>query len=95
MRLRVQSDLEAIWLYTLKRWGAEQADTYVSSIIDRFAWLAEHLQAGKPRDEIKPGYRSFPQGSHLIFYTIREGLIEIIGVVHQSMDYSGDMRDDL
>jgi len=87
LRSRVQLDLEAVWLDTLERWSAEQADAYVSTLINRFKWLAEHPQAGKPRDEIKPGYRSFPEGAHLVFYIVREEWIEIIGVVHQRMDY--------
>ena len=93
LRSRVQLDLEAVWLDTLNRWSADQADTYVSALIDRFKWLAEHPQAGKPRDEIKPGYRSFPEGAHLVFYIVRDGWIEIIGVVHQRMDYQDSMGE--
>jgi toxin ParE1/3/4 len=91
LRTRVQYDLEAIWLDTLKRWGADQADAYVTALIDRFGWLALHRHAGKERDEIKPGYRSFPEGAHLVFYILREEWIEIIGVVHQRMDYQDSL----
>lgn len=91
LRTGVQLDLETIWLDTLDRWGADQADTYITTLINRFGWLAEHPQAGKLRDEIKPGYRSFPEGAHLVFYIVREKWIEIIGVVHQRMDYQGTL----
>jgi toxin ParE1/3/4 len=39
-----------------------------------------------PRPDIKAGYHSFPQGSHVIFCLIRGGGIDIIGVLHQRMD---------
>lgn len=92
LRSRVQLDLEAVWLDTLNRWSTDQADAYVSALIDRFKWLAAHPRAGKPRDEINPGYRSFPEGAHLVFYIVREEWIEIIGVVHQRMDYQDTLE---
>jgi plasmid stabilization system protein ParE len=45
-------------------------------------------ELGKPCDEIRPGYRKFPQGSHLIFYRNgSDGVIEIIRILHGSMDH--------
>jgi len=35
---------------------------------------------------IKDGYYSYPQGSHVIFYLVREGGIDIIGIPHQRKD---------
>ena len=91
LRSRAKVDLETIWLETLEQWSSDQADSYIHALVSRFAWLAEHPLAGKARDEIKPGYRSFPEGKHLIFYVIRDEWIEIIGVVHQRMDYESDL----
>ena len=87
LRDQVLDDLESIWLYTLKEWSVNQADDYLRAISGRFKWLGEHPEAGKKRDEIKPGYRSFPEGTHLIFYLVWDEYIEMIGVVHQCMDY--------
>lgn len=42
---------------------------------------------GKQCDEIMPGYRKFPQGSHVVFY--KEGsncVIEVVRILHKSMD---------
>ncbi|HAS6074035.1 type II toxin-antitoxin system RelE/ParE family toxin, partial [Vibrio vulnificus] len=42
---------------------------------------------GKACDEIRDGYRKFPQGSHVIFYRqIGSQNIEIIRILHKSMD---------
>ena len=86
LRSLVQSDLESIWLYTLEQWGVDQANSYLEGIIERFDWLAENPLLGKQRDDIKKGYYCFPEGMHLVFYIIKGGQIEIIGVLHQSMD---------
>jgi toxin ParE1/3/4 len=86
LRELARQDLEDIWLHTLAEWNLRQAEAYVGSIIDRLEWLAENQEAGKRRDDIKSDYRCFPEGSHLIFYTIEGAKINIIGIPHQNMD---------
>lgn len=86
LRQQAQDDLESIWLYSYREWGAEQADNYIRSLLSRFTWLAENPQLGKQRPEINPGYHCFPEGMHLIFYKITRKGIDIIGIPHQSMD---------
>jgi toxin ParE1/3/4 len=87
------TDLEDIWLYTLSEWNLEQADTYISSILARLNWLADNPSAGKPRDEVKPGYFCFPEGRHLIFYIMTRGTVDVIGIPHQSMDIARHLTE--
>ena len=89
LRQQAQDDLESIWLYSYQEWGAEQADKYIRLLLSRFTWLSENSQLGKQRADIKPGYYCFPEGMHLIFYTIIRDRIDIIGILHQSMDFVG------
>jgi toxin ParE1/3/4 len=86
LRQLAKSDLEQIWLYTLQEWGIKQADGYVLALISRFEWLSENPQIGKRRNDIKQGYFCFPEGSHVIFYTVTSYGIDIIGIPHQRMD---------
>ena len=86
IRERALADLEDIWLYTLSEWSLEQADTYTSSILARLNWLADNPSAGKPRDDVKPGYFCFPEGRHFSFYIMTDGTVDVIGIPHQSMD---------
>jgi toxin ParE1/3/4 len=81
-----EKDLETITAFTVSRWGEAQAIKYIAALQARFQWLAENPFLGRPREEVAAGYRSFQQGSHLIFYKIGDGQIEIIGVPHASMD---------
>ena len=83
---RAKEDLKNIGRYTLKIWGRQQRNIYLRNLDKRFAWLAENPCLGKHRPDIQEGYYCFPQGAHLIFYLLREGGIDIIGLPHQDMD---------
>jgi toxin ParE1/3/4 len=83
---RAKEDLKNIGRYTLKNWGKKQRDTYLTDLDRRFAWLAENLGMGKSRPDVQEGYYCFPQGSHLVFYVLRDNGIDIIGVPHQNRD---------
>ncbi|OUS15159.1 plasmid stabilization protein [Gammaproteobacteria bacterium 50_400_T64] len=86
LRSLAQDDLESIWLHTVEHWGVAQADTYLEALINRFEWLAENAKMGKPRDDIKKGYYCFPEGMHLIFYTLKDKQVDILGIPHQRID---------
>ena len=95
---RAKEDLHNIWRYTASTWGETQADLYITSLYKCFAWLAEHRFSGKQRTDICKGYYCFPQGSHLVFYLVRDNEIDVIGVPHQEMDilsYFGDTEATL
>jgi toxin ParE1/3/4 len=93
IRRLAEKDLEQIWLYTYQEWGIEQADKYIRLLISRCSWLADNQRLGKRRDDIKSGYYCFPEGRHLIFYTVFQGGIDIIGIPHQSMDIIGHFEE--
>jgi toxin ParE1/3/4 len=81
------SDLEKIWVYTLKRWSKEQADRYYLLLIDEFEFLRTNYYAGKSADNIRPGYRVAFVKSHIVFYKVEsDAILEIIRILHQSMD---------
>ncbi len=83
---RAAQDLRNIGSYTLKRWGKEQRDAYLHTLDSRFARLAERPDRGRHRPDVQEGYYSYLQGSHVVFYLIREAGIDIIGIPHQRMD---------
>ncbi|EKZ8664085.1 type II toxin-antitoxin system RelE/ParE family toxin [Vibrio alginolyticus] len=84
---KAKSDLRDIALFTSRRWGREQRNIYLKQFDDSFWLLAENPDIGTACDEIRDGYRKFPQGSHVIFYRqIGNQNIEIIRILHKSMD---------
>lgn len=88
---RAVSDLESIADYTVEKWGEAQMARYLHSLNDRLIWLLDNPFAGQSREDIHPGYRSYPEGSHLIFYLVRDQSIDVIGVPHKSMDIGPDL----
>ncbi len=83
---RARDDLKNIGRYTLKIWGKKQRDIYLKKLDKRFQWLTENPNLGKFRPEVEEGFYCFPQGSHLVFYILRDNGIDIIGIPHQNMD---------
>lgn len=83
---RAAADLDEIADYTFEEWGPAQMEDYLRSLNKRFEWLARNAFAGRERDDVHPGYRSFPEGSHIIFYIISDEYVDIIGIPHKSME---------
>jgi toxin ParE1/3/4 len=88
-----KTDIVNIRKYTTQKWGKAQADKYSLELRERMRWLADNPMLGRTRDEVKEGYRSFKEGSHIIFYRIAEGTIEIIGIPHQNMDIEQNLGE--
>jgi toxin ParE1/3/4 len=81
------TDLEKIWVYTLKKWSKDQADRYYMLIIDEIEFLRSNYYTGKSAENIRPGYRVSFVKSHIIFYKIEdEQKLEVIRILHQSMN---------
>jgi toxin ParE1/3/4 len=83
---RALRDLDQIADYTLAQWGDRKAEIYLNALAKRFEWLANNPHAGRIRDDIGQGYRSYREGSHLIFYIVERSVVAIIGVPHGAMD---------
>ena len=83
---RAKSDLRRAKAESLKIWNVEQTNIYLANIESRLMWLAENPQLGKPRDEVREGLRSFPEGRHVIFYRIGTDTIEVVGIPHQRQE---------
>lgn len=91
---KANEDIEKIWLYTFENWSIEQADRYYNLILDEIECIAANFESGKSIDSIKKGYHVSRVKSHLIFYRQAIGnVVEIIRVLHQSMDIENRLED--
>ena len=81
-----QSDIEDIWDFTVDRWGLAQAERYVRQLQRTLEGVAEHPRQGRACDDIRPGYFKIGSGSHLVFYRLTSKGIEVVRILHQSMD---------
>ena len=83
---RALADLTDIGRYTQGQWGKQQRDSCLRELDSRFQWLADNPKLGKHRPDVKHGYYCYQQNSHIVFYLIREGGVDIIGIPHKVMD---------
>ncbi len=79
-------DLEDIWLYTLETWSLEQADRYHKLLYTEIEFLSQKPTFGKNMNHLRPGYYSSKVKSHFIFYKFSASELEIIRILHESMD---------
>ena len=91
MRLRVapraRTDLDEIWLHiAIEHSDVDAARRVVEALTDRFWLLTEHPQAGRRRDDLRVGLRSFNAGNHVIFYRIDDESLIILRVVDGRRD---------
>jgi toxin ParE1/3/4 len=61
------------------------ADRLLDSFIAMFETLASAPAAGRRRDDLRRGVRSFPVGVYLVFYQVGTD-IEILRVIHGRRD---------
>jgi toxin ParE1/3/4 len=88
------SDIEKIWLYTLKKWSLGQANRYYNLIFDEIDYICKNVDAGRSIEHIRKGYRVTKVKSHLIFYKLStENVIEVIRVLHERMDIENRLND--
>jgi toxin ParE1/3/4 len=62
------------------------ANGLIDDIMDRVALLASQPHAGRLRDELAVGLRSFPVQNHIIYYRPEPSYILIARVLHGSRD---------
>lgn len=79
-------DLEEIWLYTFNNWSLEQADKYHSLIFEEFEFLSRKPNSGKSLLDIRNSFWFSKVKSHYIFYRFSKTEIEIVRILHESMD---------
>ncbi|MCH7622878.1 MAG: type II toxin-antitoxin system RelE/ParE family toxin [Nitrospinae bacterium] len=81
-----QKSLNGIKKYSTEKFGQRQTSIYLEKLRDRMRYLADNPKQGRARDKIKPGYYSYFEGSHTIYYKILADHIAIIDILHQSME---------
>ena len=77
--------MEAVWLYSLGMWGAEQADRYTADLTAAFELLAGNPKSGTSSKHLRAGYRRHPVLRHVIYYRETAYGIVVIRVLHERM----------
>ena len=81
-----QKSLGNIKTYSLEDFGEKQTITYLKLIEKKLQMISESPDIGRNREEIKKGYLSFLAGSYIVFYRKAKNHVDIIDILHQSME---------
>ncbi len=84
---QAQADLDAIWNYTEQIWRTARAERYIRQLWQGIEQVAEEPRRGRFCDEIRAGYFKHVVGSHVVFFRLTATSIEIVRVLHGSMDF--------
>lgn len=83
--LSARADLLSIGAYTLKNWGALQAQRYLDAFEDCLNLLAGKPSLGRPCEWVRPKLHRFEKGRHVFFYRREGDGILVSRILHQSM----------
>ena len=101
MAVRIQEAaslrLDEIYRHTRDRWGAEQADRYITDLFAAFDRIEGHGVASRPIPaEFGVEGFYFLQGHHLVYWRrLQDGDIGIVTILHERMHLTDRFRDDL
>lgn len=83
---RARADVDGIWDYTAARWTEAQAVSYIQQIKAAVETIASQPGLGRSCDDVRVGYFKYRVGSHIMFYRLGIGGVEIIRILHERMD---------
>ena len=74
-------------MYVARDSGVTRADRLIDVIARGLDLLVAHTDAGRARDEIASGLRSFPVKSYVIYYQTNEQGVLVSRVLHGKRDH--------
>ena len=80
-------DLLDIWAYYARVASPEIADNLLREIDRVGEGIGENPLLSRQRDELLPGLRSVIVRPHVIFFRIRDSVVEVIRVLHGRRDF--------
>lgn len=89
--------LDDIYLYTHERWGADQADRYITGLFACFTAIAKREIPWRriPADYGVDGYFCRYERHHIYWMPDGNHEIRIVAILHQSMELKSRLRESL
>ncbi len=86
LRPAAKRDLVQIYQWTLRKFGMEQAEKYISGLSASVEFMAGNHELARDADDIRRGLLKYPFGSHMIFFRISGNVLTVSRFLHQRMD---------
>jgi toxin ParE1/3/4 len=83
---RARADIDDIWNYTVEQWGERQAEICLRLLQAAVDAVASDPKIGPTCDDVRPGYRKYRVGSHVLFYRVAANTVVVVRILHQRMD---------
>ena len=83
---RAAEDFGAMYEYTFRQFGPQQADRYTNQLDAILTMLADNPQMGRDVSEVVEGVRRHEHSHHAIFYQMADNGIYVIRILHQKMN---------
>lgn len=87
-----RADLIDIWQYIAQD-NETAADRFLNRIEQALLMLRDNPRAGRARNELAKGMRSFPVGNYVLFYRSGHDGIELVRVLNGYLDLQHDVLD--
>ncbi|MCY0096025.1 type II toxin-antitoxin system RelE/ParE family toxin [Hoeflea ulvae] len=87
-------DLQDIFVYGQETWGETLASAYIHELFAVFGHIGQHPHIGRLRPELGEGLKSFPHGSHVVFFMNWQGELAVVRVLHGSRDHEALFADN-
>ncbi len=79
-------DRERIWDYYVAVVGRHTAEKVLRDIAAAIALIEDHPLAGRARNEVRPGLRSFAATPNVVFYRVVNATAEIVRLLDGRQD---------
>jgi len=79
-------DRERIWDYYARAAGRHTAEKILREIAEVITLIEDHPFAGRSRNEVRAGLRSFAAAPHVVFYRVVNDAPEIVRVLDGRRD---------
>jgi toxin ParE1/3/4 len=79
-------DRERIWDFYVEVAGRRTAEKVLRVIAEAIALIEDHPFAGRARNEVRPGLRSFAATPHVVFYRVVNDAPEIVRLLDGRQD---------
>jgi len=84
-------DLQSISDYTINKWGAEQQGRYLKGLWDKLGAIQASPESYKLREDLAIGCRAARYEKHVIFFALQGQTLQVIRILHGSMDFDSHL----
>ena len=79
-------DLQSVRNYILQTWGPAQEKIYLDALWTRFEQILRQPDKFRQRPDLFPGCQIAAQGRHVVLFRIHQSTLQIVRILHSSMD---------